>query len=72
MACTSQIEIPYYSGGMYKNVCTYCGSEHMLALTQTANPKCSRHADKPDVIKKKRKSIAPENMKQTNKTRLIF
>ena len=62
MACTSEIEIPYYSVGTYKNVCIYCGSEGMLALTQTANSKCSRCADKPDIIKKKYKSTAPEDM----------
>ena len=71
MACISQIEIPYYSVGTYKNVCIYCGSEDMLPLTQTAYSKCSRCANKPDVIKKKCKSIVPEDKKASKQKKLV-
>ena len=66
IACST----PYYSVGTYKNVCIHCGCDDLLIVSQTNYPKCIR-SDKPDVMRKKRKSISSEECQGSKQRKLV-
>ena len=58
LRCPQPVEIPYYSSGMFEQVCCYCASEHDLlaeALVDGYYPICtSCGATKPRLLRRKR------------------
>ena len=65
--CYSQIELPYYSDGNFKDICIHCGSGDFLVKSPAKYPKCGRCNDKADVLRTKRKSILQEDLQQKKK-----
>ena len=71
IACSTQIELPYYSVGTYKNVCIHCGCDDLLIVSQTNYPKCTRCSDKPAVMRKRWKSISSEECQRSKQRKLV-
>ena len=64
--CKSMIELPYYSVGVYKNICINCGSSDIIAGPSNVYPKCITCADLPDV-KRKGSAIQESDLKGKNR-----
>ena len=64
ISCTSQ---PYYSVGIYKDVCIHCGCTDLLHKLPESYPKCGRCSEKVDVLRKKRKVVTEKDLKGAKK-----
>ena len=58
IACTSNIELPYYSSDRAKIICIFFGKGGKKLITSDeAYPKCENCKNKKDVTKRKRKTL---------------
>ena len=71
IACSTQIELPYYSVDTYKNISIHCGCDGLLIVSQTNYPKCTCCLDKPDVMRKKQKWISSEECQGSKQRKLV-
>ena len=70
MTCASDMELPYYSVDFFKPVCIYCGREgttRQLNATELVYPKCNSCSSKPDVLRRKRKSVDEQDLQSGKK-----
>ena len=64
-SCSSTIEVPYYSVDHFPVVCIYCGvTGTKITLNESVEnyPKCNSCGDKPDIVKRKRKSLVQKDL----------
>ncbi|EXX50135.1 hypothetical protein GLOIN_2v1786258 [Rhizophagus irregularis DAOM 181602=DAOM 197198] len=54
-SCTSQVEKPYYSAGIYPDVCIECGSLDINETAEDKFPHCSSCSDNTAISKKRLK-----------------
>ena len=73
ISCSSKIELPYYTVDFYPKVCIYCGitgTSRILGNSTEHYPKCVECAQKPDVVRRKRKLVVAADLtKKTKKTK---
>ena len=62
LCCTSLIELPYYSVGIYQNICIHCGKSERLTNDVDVYPKCIGCHQKVNVARKKRKTIVEADL----------
>ena len=65
LSCSSTIEVPYYSVDHFPVVCIYCGvtgTKRTLNESVENYPKCNSCGDKPDIVKRKRKSLVQKDL----------
>ena len=60
ISCSSKIELPYFSVEAYPILCIYCGiggTKRTLNKSVEHYPQCQSCSDKPNVLRRKRKTI---------------
>ena len=65
LSCVSKIELPYYSVPFYKKICVWCGvsgTARVLGDGVEKYPKCANCNEKPDVLRRKRKSVTKNDL----------
>ena len=65
ISCASKIELPYYSVDNYPKICIYCGvkgTSRSLGNSAETYPKCEACKEKPDVQRRKRKTIVQTDL----------
>ena len=68
LACSANIELPYYSNSSGKVIYIFCGKGGKdLIISEEAYPKCQKCKDKKDVIKRKRKTIMAKDLQGAKK-----
>ena len=70
LSCSSKVELPYYSIDHYPRVCIYCGitgTKRTLNLSPENYPKCNNCVDKPDVVRRKRKTLLQGDFQKKKK-----
>lgn len=66
--CQSLVELPYYSAGIFENVCIYCGSSKDVVRNELVYPKCQHCSTKDDIKKTKRKTVLAHDLNKRHKT----
>lgn len=73
ISCSSKIELPYYTVDFYPKICIYCGitgTSRTLGNSVEHYPKCVECAQKPEVVRRKRKAVVASDLnKKTKKTK---
>ena len=71
ISCASTIELPYYTVDFYPKICIHCGTSgtsRTLGTSKENYPKCINCCDKPDIVRRKRKSVIEKDLaKKRNK-----
>ena len=67
LACSSKIELPYYSVDAYKDVCIHCGLLLIGEGTEENYPKCNRCSSEPDVKRTMERTITSTDLKSAKK-----
>ena len=65
LSCSSMIELPYYGVAHYPIVCVHCGvtgTNRTLNTTAENYPKCHNCDEKPDVVRRKRKTLVQTDL----------
>ena len=65
LSCSSMIELPYYGVPHYPIVCVHCGvtgTKRTLNTTAENYPKCNNCDEKPDVVRRKRKTLVQTDL----------
>ena len=66
-SCSCKIELPYYSVDHFPKICIYCGitgTTRTLGESVECYPKCIECKEKPDVNRRKRKSLVESDLKE--------
>ena len=70
ISCASKIELPYYSVDHYPKICIYCGvkgTSRSLGNSTENYPKCESCKEKPDVQRRKRKTVVQSDLGKKKK-----
>ena len=70
ISCASKIELPYYSVDFYPKICIHCGVQgtgRTLESSAKFYPKCIECNDKPDIPRRKRKSVTENDLRTKKK-----
>ena len=70
LSCASKIELPYYAVDHYPKICIYCGvkgTSRSLGSSLETYPKCEACKEKPDVQRRKRKTVVQNDLGKKKK-----